>query len=141
LRVIDDAMPQIVWTSDARGSVDFLNHRWFEYTGLTGEQSLHGGWRLLIHSEDLPIYEEKWQQAVKEAEPFEVEFRLKRVLGLGGRKNTRNAYGAKSSASKTEPRRDYLWHLCRAIPLKSSQGQVVRWFGTWTEIDEHKARG
>jgi len=140
LRVIADAMPQIVWTANAQGLVDFLNHRWFEYTGLTGEQSLHGGWRLLIHSEDLPKYEESWRKAVKAAEPFEVEFRLKRVLGLGGRKNSLSAFRAKTSTTKVEPRRDYLWHLCRAVPLKTPQGLVVRWFGTWTEIDEHKAK-
>jgi PAS domain S-box-containing protein len=141
LRVIADAMPQIVWTADARGSVDFLNHRWFEYTGLTPEQSLHGGWRLLVHSEDLPKYEERWRNAVRASEPFEVEFRLKRALGLGGRRNSISAFRAKTSSSKTEARRDYLWHLCRAVPLKSAQGNVVRWFGTWTEIDEHRARG
>jgi hypothetical protein len=37
-------------------------------------------------------------------------------------------------------RRDYLWHLCRSLPLKDSQSNVLRWFGTWTEIDEHKAQ-
>ena len=140
LRVIADAMPQIVWTANAQGLVDFLNDRWFEYTGLTGEQSLHGGWRLLIHSEDLPKYEESWRKAVKASEPFEVEFRLKRVLGLGGRRNSQAAFRAKTSTTKVEPRRDYLWHLCRAVPLKTPQGLVVRWFGTWTEIDEHKAK-
>jgi len=139
LRLIADAMPQIVWTANSNGLVDFLNHRWFEYTGLTGEQSLHGGWRLLMHSEDLPKYEEAWRRAVHCGEPFEVEFRLKRVLGLGGRKNS--PFRAKTSTTRVEPRRDYLWHLCRAVPLKTSQGLVVRWFGTWTEIDEHKARG
>ncbi len=130
LRVIADAMPQIVWTADSRGTVDFLNDRWFEYTGLTGEQTLHGGWRLLIHTEDLPKYEASWQKAVKASEPFEVEFRLKRVLGLGGRKKSQEAYRARTSAQKAEARRDYLWHLCRAVPLKTSQGQVIRWFGT-----------
>ena len=140
LRLIADAMPQIVWTANVRGTVDFLNDRWFEYTGLTAEQSLHGGWRLLIHNEDLPKYDEGWLKAVKAAEPFEVEFRLKRVLGLGGRKDSQSAYRPRTSTAKVEPRRDYLWHLCRAVPLKTSQGLVVRWFGTWTEIDEHKAR-
>ncbi|MBS1989114.1 MAG: PAS domain-containing protein [Cyanobacteria bacterium SZAS LIN-3] len=143
LRVIADAMPQIVWTADAYGVVDFLNDRWFEYTGLTGEQSLHGGWRLLMHSEDLPKYEEAWRKAVKVGEAFEVEFRLKRVLGLGSKKNSQSLYRPKTSSTKVEPRdprRDYLWHLCRAVPLKTPQGLVVRWFGTWTEIDEHKAR-
>lgn len=134
LRIIADAMPQIVWTADASGTIDFWNHRWLEYTGLTPQQSLQGGWRLLIHSEDLPEYDQKWQQAIKSGETFEARFRLKRALGLN---KGRTQSGRPISR---EMRRDYLWHLCRSLPLKDSQSNVLRWFGTWTEIDEHKAQ-
>ncbi len=136
LRIIADAMPQIVWTANSAGTIDFWNYRWFEYTGLTAQQSLHGGWRLLIHTEDLGAYDQKWRQAVSNAEPFEVRFRLKRALGLKLRRT--GPLGKPEAATAKEGRRDYLWHLCRAVPLKDSQGEVVRWFGTWTEIDEHK---
>ncbi|MBL0189068.1 MAG: PAS domain-containing protein [Candidatus Obscuribacter sp.] len=130
LRVIADALPQIVWTADYQGNIDFWNHRWFEYTGLTAQQSLHGGWRLLIHADDLSAYDRAWRDAVVHGSFMEVEFRLKRVLGLGGRRRI--------SAAGISQNRDYLWHLCRAVPVKDSDGQVVRWFGTWTEIEEHK---
>jgi len=132
LRIIADAMPQIVWTADSSGAIDFWNHRWFEYTGLTVSQSSHGGWRLLIHGEDLPDYDQKWRQAIKAAEPFETRFRLKRALGLTTRKILPPGKSVSSSS-----KRDYLWHLCRAVPVKDAHGQVVRWFGTWTEIDDH----
>jgi len=135
LRIIADAMPQIVWTANNSGHIDFWNHRWFEYTGLTVQQSLHGGWRLLIHSEDIGDYDQKWKQALGSAEPFEVRFRLKRALGLKLRRT--GPLGKPEAATAKEGRRDYLWHLCRAVPVKDSQGEVVRWFGTWTEIDEH----
>lgn len=137
LRIIADAMPQIVWTANSRGIIEFWNYRWFEYTGLTVQQSLQGGWRLLIHIEDLGAYDQKWKEAVGGAEPFEVRFRLKRALGLKLRR--KGPLGKPEAATVKEGRRDYLWHLCRAVPVKDSQGAVVRWFGTWTEIDEHKA--
>ncbi|MDX1988763.1 MAG: PAS domain-containing protein [Candidatus Obscuribacter sp.] len=133
LRLIADALPQIVWTADASGNIDFWNHRWFEYTGLTAQQSLHGGWRLLIHTDDLPAYDQSWKAALAAAGAFEVRFRLKRVLGLGGR-HRRSALRDR----EREIGRDYLWHLCRAVPVKDADGVVVRWFGTWTEIEEHK---
>ncbi len=132
LRIIADAMPQIVWTADSNGTIDFWNHRWFEYTGLTVPQSLHGGWRLLIHPDDLFEYDQKWRQAINTAEPLETRFRLKRALGLSVRKIM--PHGKATTAAS---RRDYLWHLCRAVPVKNSQGEVLRWFGTWTEIDDH----
>ena len=137
LRIIADAMPQIVWTANSRGIIEFWNYRWFEYTGLTVQQSLQGGWRLLIHTEDLGAYDQKWKEAVGGAEPFEVRFRLKRALGLKLRR--KGPLGKPEAATVKEGSRDYLWHLCRAVPVKDSQGAVVRWFGTWTEIDEHKA--
>jgi PAS domain S-box-containing protein len=136
LRIIADAMPQIVWTADSTGTIDFWNHRWFEYTGLSVQQSLHGGWRLLIHAEDLRDYDVKWREALTTAEPFEVRFRLKRALGLTLKRQ--GPLGKPVAATAREGRRDYLWHLCRAVAVKDSQGRVVRWFGTWTEIDEHK---
>lgn len=129
LRIIADAIPQIVWTADSQGTIDFWNHRWFEYTGLTPQQSLHGGWRLLIHSDDLSNYERTWRDCVESGQEFKVEFRLKRVLGLSARMRRLTA-GAN---------RDHLWHLCRAVPVKDEMGRVLRWFGTWTEIEEHKA--
>lgn len=134
LRIIADAMPQIVWTADASGKVDFWNHRWLEYTGLSPQQSLQGGWRLLIHSEDLPDYDQKWRDALENGVTFEARFRLKRALGL----NKGRTRGGRPISK--EMRRDYLWHLCRSLPLKDSQGNVLRWFGTWTEIDEHKSQ-
>ena len=134
LRLIADAMPQIVWTANADGTIDFWNHRWFEYSGLTIQQSLHKGWRLLIHSEDLPRYDEAWRKAVAKGEVMKISFRLKRALGLGRRRRISST----NLKAPSGPAQDYLTHLCRAVPVKGQNGQVLRWFGTWTEIDEHK---
>jgi PAS domain S-box-containing protein len=119
-RMLADGIPQIVWTATNDGVIDFFNHRWLEYTGLTIEQSLDNGWHLLIHPADLEQYKERWSNALKTGETYEFEFRLKRAVGF-----KKNSNG-------------YRWHLCRAVPLRSSSGRIVKWFATWTEIHEQR---
>lgn len=120
-RMLADGIPQIVWTASAKGELNFFNHRWLEYSGLTMEQSLDGAWQLLLHAEDLPGYLEAWNESWRTGQTYEREFRLKRATGI--------AYGA-----------EYRWHLCRAVPLRTRSNKLVKWFGTWTEIHEQKAR-
>lgn len=120
LRLLADAIPQIVWTANPQGEIQFFNHRWFEYTGLTLEQSIDGGWQLLIHPDDKQQYLSRWNQALETAETFEAEFRLKRAAG--------------KKASQTP----YRWHLCRAVPMRGYDGRIVKWFATWTEIESQK---
>jgi PAS domain S-box-containing protein len=117
-RTLADAIPQIVWTADGRGKIDFFNHRWFEYTGLTIEQSLDDGWKLLIHPDDLPLYLKEWENAMATGDTYEVNFRLRRALGL-----------------KKDAKKSYRRHLGRAVALRAKNGQVIKWFATWTEIE------
>lgn len=121
LRMLADAIPQIVWTSDPEGRITFFNHRWFEYTGLTVEQSLNKGWTLLIHPDDLGGYMSEWEKALKTGDTYEFEFRLKRAIGL-------------SRVSGSPYRR----HLARAVALRGANDHIVEWFGTWTEIEAPK---
>jgi PAS domain S-box-containing protein len=118
-RTLADAIPQIVWTADSSGKIDFFNHRWFEYTGLSIEQSLNDGWKLLIHPDDLPAYLSNWEQALKTGDTYEKDFRLKRAVGI-----------------KSESAILYRRHLCRAVALRGRTGQVIKWFATWTEIEQ-----
>jgi PAS domain S-box-containing protein len=120
-RTLADAIPQIVWTANPDGQIDFFNHRWFEYTGLTLEQSQTEGWQLLIHPDDMDKYMREWRKAIMTGDTYEMEFRLKRAVGLG--------------KSKGNP---YRWHLGRAVALRGSDGSVVKWFATWTEIESQK---
>jgi PAS domain S-box-containing protein len=121
-RTLADAIPQIVWTADSRGKIDFFNHRWFEYTGLSIDQSLNNGWRLLIHPDDLPTYLYEWEQALKTGDTYEKDFRLRRAVGI-------RRISAKS----------YRRHLCRAVALRGKSGKVIKWFATWTEIEHQSA--
>jgi PAS domain S-box-containing protein len=114
-RSLADAMPGIVWTADPAGSLDYYNRRWFEYTGLTPEQSLGWGWQPVLHPEDAERCLKRWARSVKTGENYEIEYRFKRA----------------SDGS-------YRWHLGRAVPMRDQAGQIVRWFGTSTDIHDQK---
>jgi PAS domain S-box-containing protein len=114
-RLLADSIPQIVWAADLDGNNEYVNQRWFDYTGLTREQSRGAGWLEAVHPEDILRTRELWERAKERAEHFERECRLRR-----------QADGA------------YRWYLVRALPLRDATGQVVQWFGTCTDIDDRK---
>ncbi|MCA9801746.1 MAG: PAS domain-containing protein [Cyanobacteria bacterium HKST-UBA02] len=121
LRKLADAIPQIIFVAEADGEISFWNHRWFEYSGLTEDQSASEGWAQLIHPEDRKQYLEEWSRSLESGDTFELEFRIKRAVGL-----------------KSQARTQYLWHLARAISYRDEKAEVTRWFGTWTEIEGQK---
>jgi PAS domain S-box-containing protein len=114
-RNLADAMPQIVFTSKSDGSLDYYNQRWFDYTGMTYEQTKDWGWQPVLHPDDLPNTMRAWTAALKSGEPYSIEYRFKRA-GDGV----------------------YRWHLGQARPIRNSQGAVERWFGTCTDIEDYK---
>ncbi|MBS1956147.1 MAG: PAS domain-containing protein [Cyanobacteria bacterium SZAS-4] len=120
-RMLADAIPQIVFTANPNGEIDFFNDRWFEFTGLSLAQSQNNGWQLLIHPDDLPRYMNEWQKALDTGDSHEIEFRLRRAVGV-----------------KTVKNHAYRSHLARAVALRGTNGSVIKWFATWTEIEGHK---
>ncbi|MBW4456225.1 MAG: response regulator [Nostoc indistinguendum CM1-VF10] len=114
-RYLAEAIPQLVWTTNANGECDFFNQNWCEYTGLTLEQSLGSGWLAALHPDDIKNANEVWSNAVKDSTIYKNEYRFKRA----------------SDGS-------YRWQLARGLPLKDEQGIVVKWFGTCTDIHEQK---
>ena len=114
-RYLADAMPQIVWTARPDGYVDYYNQRWFDYTGLTKEQTEGWGWQHVVHQDDVERCLRRWARAVVTGEIYEIEYRFRRA----------------SDAS-------YRWHLGRAVPMRDHAGEIVKWFGTCTDIDDHK---
>lgn len=113
-RTLSEAIPQQVWTSDPRGALDFVNRRVLDYFQASSDQILGAGWQDVIHPEDLPGCVERWTHSLSTGDEYEVEFRLRRADGA------------------------YRWHLGRALPLRDAAGQIVKWFGTNTDIDEIK---
>jgi PAS domain S-box-containing protein len=114
-RYLAEAIPQLVWTTDANGECDFFNQNWCDYTGLTLEQSLGSGWLAALHPDDVQNSVQVWSNAVKNSTTYNNEYRFKRA----------------SDGS-------YRWQLARGLPLKDEQGIVVKWFGTCTDIHEQK---
>ncbi|MBO9205297.1 MULTISPECIES: PAS domain S-box protein [Niastella] len=114
-RQLADSMPQIVWTANADGYVDYYNKQW---TLLIGEENQFGDSSFLkhVHPDDQERCLESWQEVVRSGETLDVEFRFKVKY----------------------PAETYRWFLVRARPIKNDGGQIIKWYGTCTDIDEVK---
>jgi PAS domain S-box-containing protein len=109
---IVDALPGLVWTARPSGSVEFVNARWFEYTGIPSAQIVVDGWP--IHPEDLSTLQKQWHAIQASGKPGEMQARLRRFDGT------------------------YRWFLFRTSPVADATGQVMRWHGINTDIDEQR---
>src|SRR6201998_2846138 len=113
-RRISDTVPTLAWCNLPDGSNEFLNQRWNDYTGLSPEEAHGWGWKAAIHPEDLPMLMQKWEALRDADKPGESEVRLRRFDGA------------------------FLSVLCRAEPLRHEGREAVRWYGTATDIEDHK---
>ncbi|HEY0008984.1 MAG TPA: PAS domain-containing protein, partial [Tepidisphaeraceae bacterium] len=115
LSLLADTMPQIVWITRVDGFHEFYNRRWWDYTGLTPDQAAGAGWISALHPDDVDRAAASWRAALASGELYEIEYRLRR-------------------ASDGE----YRWFLGRALPYRDAGNQIVRWFGTCTDIHDRK---
>jgi PAS domain S-box-containing protein len=106
-----DAMPQLVWTADGDGLVDYCNSRLRHYDASGGETPRA---RVLLHEDDLAPTLEAWQAAVASRSLYVFSHRLRMADG------------------------SYRWHLSRAVPVASPETGELRWFGTATDIHDLK---
>src|SRR6267143_4668344 len=113
VRLIIDTLPTMVWTLQPDGTVDFVNQRWMNYTGLTLKDEIDEPTRP-IHPEDLPRVMEKWLADFASGEASEDEIRLRRSDG------------------------EYRWFLVRTAPLRDEQGNVVKWYGISIDIEDRR---
>jgi diguanylate cyclase (GGDEF)-like protein/PAS domain S-box-containing protein len=109
-----EAVPEIIWTADPSGADDFFNRKCFDYTGLTFEQMRGSGWKEIVHSDDVQDTFAQWQKALRTGEPYEVEYRLRGKDGI------------------------FRWFLGRANPIRDTEGTIIKWFGTCTDIESNK---
>ena len=114
LRQVIDAIPTLAWCNLPDGSNEFLNRGWHEYTGLSPEESHGWGWQAAFHPDDLPPLMEKWEKMLVSGESDEIEARLRRHDGV------------------------YRWFLIRAQAFRDESGNIVRWYGTSTDIEDRK---
>ncbi|HEY9211365.1 MAG TPA: PAS domain S-box protein, partial [Ancylobacter sp.] len=113
-RTFAQAMPNHVWTASPDGRLDWFNDRIYEYSGATHARLAGGGWADVVHPDDLQRVVAQWRQAVGSVTTYEIEFRIRRADGV------------------------FRWHLVRAVPIRTATGEVSRWIGSNTDIEDQR---
>lgn len=113
-RQLADSLPQIIWTARPDGFINYLNNKWYEYTGLNPEERDTNDWSTQLHPEDREQAIQSWEHAVANKEEYLVEYRFRNQQG------------------------QYRWFLGRGLPLYTEQGEVIKWFGSATDIHDQK---
>jgi PAS domain S-box-containing protein len=114
LRDAIDTISATVWSALPDGSNAYVNKHFVEYSGRSPEQTAGSGWKAVIHPDDLGRHAAKWMEAVATGEPHENEVRFRRSDG------------------------QYRWHLDRGVPLRDEDGNIVKWYGVVTDIEDRK---
>ncbi len=114
LEALIDLMPSVAWRAQPDGSMEFINKRFHDYTGLSAEQARGWGWQVVIHPDELPRVMAYYREHLSSGEPGEMEMRMRRFDG------------------------EYRWFLVRAVPHRDEQGSIINWYGNGTEIEAWK---
>jgi PAS domain S-box-containing protein len=114
-RTLAENIPTLCWMADQSGAVFWYNSRWYEYTGTTAEQMQGWGWQAVHAPDVLPKVLERWRESISTGAAFEMVFPLRSASG------------------------EYRAFLTRIVPLRDASGQIIRWFGSNTDISEQLA--
>jgi formate hydrogenlyase transcriptional activator len=109
-----DTIPTLVWSARPDGSAEFFNQRWLDYTGFSAEQSRDSGWTAALHPEDRGRIMEYWGHLLASGKAGEIEARLR---GCDG---------------------EFRWFLFRAEPVRDKHGDIFKWYGANTDIEDRK---
>jgi PAS domain S-box-containing protein len=115
LAAIINTIPTAAWTTRPDGYCDFLNQVWLDYVGITAEQAQGWGWAEAIHPDDRKKLVEEWQSCLASGTPVDTEARIRRRFDAS-----------------------YRWFLIRANPLRDESGNILKWYGTCTDIEDRK---
>jgi PAS domain S-box-containing protein len=113
-RALADAMPQIVWSTQPDGYHDYYNQRWYDFVGKPEAETAGEGWNAQFHPDDQERAWQAWRESLATGKEYAIEYRLRERSG------------------------NYRWFLGRALPMYNDAGEIVRWFGTCTDIQEQK---
>lgn len=109
-----EAIPQIVWSTDKDGNHDYFNSRWTEFTGIAQEDIMPETWTALVHPEDWNRVAETWQECVATGKPYDIDYRYRHRDGT------------------------YRWLWVVALPMRDDTGNILRWYGTSSDIEDAK---
>ena len=115
LRELTETIPQMLWSAEADGAVDYCNQRVLDYTRLSADQVRGAGWMKTVHQDDVDKMARAWSAAVSSGEPFQHEFRCLRAAD-----------------------RTHRWCISRALPLRDESGRIIKWFGTVVDLHDWK---
>jgi PAS domain S-box-containing protein len=115
LRQLTETIPQMLWSAEADGAIDYCNQRVLDYTGLSPEQVQGAGWMKSVHQDEIEKMEQTWRAAVSTGEPFQYEFRCRRAADHA-----------------------YRWCISSALPLRDQEGRVIKWFGSVVDLHDWK---
>lgn len=110
LILMTDLVPQLIWSADRFGRVDFYSSRHEEYAGFERDPDGSWTWTPVVHPEDKEATVSAWEAAVREGASYEIEHRIASADG------------------------SFRWHLSRASPLRDGAGAITRWYGSATDI-------
>jgi len=114
LDAIVQTAPDIIFSRLPDGSRDYLSNRFYEYTGAPTGSAVGFGWTGYVHPEDQEHTLEQWKNSVESGDAYETEHRLRAADGK------------------------YRWFRVRAVPVRNIQGNIVRWYGTSSDIHDSK---
>jgi PAS domain S-box-containing protein len=113
-RQLAESLPQLIWTCQPDGPCDFLSAQWVAYTGVPASEQMGYNWLKQVHPDDQARLKDAWESAVAAGARFHTEFRIR---GHDG---------------------GYRWFETSAMPLRNSEGRIVKWFGSNTDVEEYK---
>ncbi len=114
-KTLADNISQFAWMADNTGWIFWYNQRWYEYTGTTYQEMKGWGWKKVHHPDHIDRVVNKFKESIEKGESWEDTFPLRSKTG------------------------EYKWFLSRALPVHDKEGNIIRWFGTNTDITEQKA--
>jgi len=114
LELITEVIPQQIWTADKDGRIDYINHRSSNYTGLNLKQMQGWSWATIVHPEDIAAIKAAWTKSIQTGGNFNLEVRLRNTVGT------------------------YSWFLSKARPLLNERKEIIKWYGTNTNINRIK---
>jgi len=114
LKLIIDTIPALAWSARPDGSAEFFSQHYLDFMGLSADQASDWGWTAAVHPDDLNALAATWQRIMASEELGEAEARLRRQDG------------------------EYRWFLFRANPLRDEKGNIVKWYGINTDIEDRK---
>jgi PAS domain S-box-containing protein len=113
-RSLTEALPQLVWGAGPDGGCDYFSTQWTNYTGVDESDLLGWRWMEALHPDDREPTRQFWTESVAGRQPYDVEYRIRRSDGTYG------------------------WFKTRGTPIRDSDGRIVKWFGTCTDISDRK---